>query len=260
MEHMFEWVEEMPPHRSPAFGMAAGAPTTTLADMAPGWDDAERAVLVALLRTRPQGMPWSEIAAEVAQVGSARDVWSRLVPGDLFGQSPDDHSDVATARADIATWGQAPYRFLTFMDEDYPARLRDVHQMPPVLFASGTLVADDVGVCVVGSRAASPASLSFANQVATGLVARALTVVSGLARGIDAVTHRSALEAGGRTVAVIGTGIEKSYPPENAGLQQEIERNGLVLSQFWPATPPSKQSFPDAQRRDERLRPGHRRR
>lgn len=241
---MFEWLDEETPPHPPAFGMAASGSTTTLACMNPSWDDAERAILVALLRTRPQGWRWPEIAAEVAQIGSARELWSRLVPSDLFGQSPDDHPDVTAARADIAAWREAPYRFLTFMDDAYPARLRDVLQMPPVLFAAGMLIADDVGICVVGSRAASQPSLEFARQVAEGLVARSITVVSGLARGIDTAAHRAALEAGGRTVAVIGTGIERAYPAEDAALQQEIERAGLVLSQFWPAAPPSKQSFP----------------
>jgi DNA processing protein len=116
--------------------------------------------------------------------------------------------------------------------------------MPPVLFASGTLAADDAGICVVGSRRASDASLELARRIATGLVERSLTVISGLARGIDATAHRAALDSGGRTVAVIGTGIEKAYPPENETLQLQIEGTGLVLSQFWPSAPPSKQSFP----------------
>jgi DNA processing protein len=241
---MFDWLEGAPSQCSPVFGLATSGSTTTLARMNPSWDDAERAILVALLRARPQGWRWPEIAAEVAQTGSARDLWSRLVPGDLFEQSPDDHPDIAAASADIAAWNKAPYQFLTFMDDAYPARLRDVLQMPPVLFAAGVLLTDDIGICVVGSRAASQVSLDFTRQVAEGLVARSITVVSGLARGIDTAAHRSALEAGGRTVAVIGTGIEKAYPTENAALQQEIERAGLVLSQFWPTAPPSKQSFP----------------
>jgi DNA processing protein len=241
---MFEWLDEALSQHSPEFGMAASGSTTTLARMSPSWDDAERAILVALLRTRPQGWRWPEIAAEVAQTGSARELWSRLVPSDLFGQTPDDHPDVTAARSDIAAWREAPYRFLTFMDDAYPARLRDVLQMPPVLFAAGMLITDDIGICVVGSRTASQVSLGFTRQVAEGLVARSITVVSGLARGIDTAAHRSALKAGGRTVAVIGTGIEKAYPAENAVLQQEIERAGLVLSQFWPTAPPSKQSFP----------------
>ena len=230
--------------REQAFGKALPYQAASLTRMTPGWDDAERAFLVALLRTRPQGMRWPEIATEVAQAGSAREVWARLVPGDLFGQSPDEHPEIATARVDIASWRTASYQFLTFMDEAYPPRMRDVHQMPPVLFAAGALVTDDVGICVVGSRRASEASLAFASQVAVGVVDRSLSVVSGLARGIDSAAHRAALDAGGRTVAVIGTGIETAYPPEHDALQTEITRTGLVLSQFWPSAPPSKQSFP----------------
>lgn len=240
---MFDWLEGTSPNAL-TFGRAVTSFTATLTPMDPRWDDRERAILVALLRARPQGWKWPDIAAEVTQRGSAHAVWEHLVPGDLFEHSPDDHPDVVAARADVATWRSTPYRFLTFMDDGYPARLRDVHQMPPILFTAGTVVTDDVGICVVGSRAASQAGLKFAREMAAGLVARTMTVVSGLARGIDTTAHRSALDAAGRTVAVIGTGIEKAYPAENAELQREIERTGLVLSQFWPAAPPSKHSFP----------------
>jgi hypothetical protein len=106
---MFEWLDEAPSQHSPTFGMAASGSTTTLARMSPSWDDAERAILVALLRARPQGWRWPEIAAEVAQTGSARELWYRLVPSDLFGQTPDDHPDVTAAHSDIAAWSKAPY-------------------------------------------------------------------------------------------------------------------------------------------------------
>ncbi|MFC9247827.1 DNA-processing protein DprA [Streptomyces sp. NPDC057136] len=87
-----------------------------------------------------------------------------------------------------------------------------------------------------------------------------MTVVSGPAAGIDTAAHGTALAVGGRTVGVIGTGLRRSYPPQNARLQQEIAERGLLLSQFWPDASPSKASFPHAQRGDERLQPGDRRR
>lgn len=205
------------------------------------WGDQERAALVALLRARPQKMTWSEITITVGERGSALAVWKELVPTDLFGQV-DDRVD--EAYKDILSWRETGLGFLTFMDEAFPAQLREVREMPPVLFHKGTLLDPDAGVCVVGSRSASERGLTAARTIAEGLVQRNLTVVAGLAKGIDATAHRAALELGGRTVACIGTGISQHYPAENRSLQDEITRRGLVLSQFWPDAPPRKQNFP----------------
>jgi DNA processing protein len=214
------------------------------ADEAGAWDDAERAALVALLRFRPGGVTWPQVVADVADAGSARAVWARLVPANLFEQDPDTDHALLQAGEDVARWRGADFTFLTFRDGQYPARLREVHQMPPVLFTRGQLVPGDRGVCVVGSRDASTEGLSFARDTASALVADGLTVVSGLAAGIDAAAHEAALESGGRTVAVIGTGIQRAYPAENAALQERIAADGLVVSQLWPDAAPTKQSFP----------------
>lgn len=208
------------------------------------WDGEERAALVALLRARPERLSWPEITALVAEAGSAREVWSRTVTGDLFDPIADDHPMLVEARADVCRWESASFDFLTFMDGSYPSRLRDVHQMPPVVFSYGRFTGDDVGVCVVGSRDASDRGVTLATDISRGLAERSLSVVSGLALGIDTAAHRAAMEAGGRTVAVIGTGIERCYPAANASLQQRIGEDGFVLSQFWPSAPPTKHSFP----------------
>jgi DNA processing protein len=96
---------------------------------------------------------------------------------------------------------------------------------------------------VVGSRKASGRGLGIAADVARGLVSRGVTVAAGLAVGIDTAAHQAALAGGGRTVAIIGTGINKAYPAENRDLQEEIAARGLLLSQFWPDAPPQKQNF-----------------
>jgi DNA processing protein len=132
---------------------------------------------------------------------------------------------------------------LTVLDGSYPERLRGVHQAPPVLFARGSVLPRDRAVSVVGSRKASERGLEIAANIAGRLVARGVTVVAGLAAGIDTAAHRAALDAGGRTVAVIGTGINKVYPAANRGLHQEIASRGLLLSQFWPDAPPQKHTF-----------------
>jgi len=97
---------------------------------------------------------------------------------------------------------------------------------------------------VVGSRDASPRGLSVARSIAAGLVDHGITVIAGLAKGIDSAAHVAAMEAGGRTVAVLGTGINHCYPAENRALQNRIAAEGLVLSQFWPNAPPTKHTFP----------------
>jgi DNA processing protein len=97
---------------------------------------------------------------------------------------------------------------------------------------------------VIGSRNASPRGLETAAKLATHLVRSGFTVVSGLAAGIDTAAHTAALAGGGRTVAVIGTGLRRTYPPQNARLQGQIVAEGAVISQFWPDAPPTRQSFP----------------
>ncbi len=203
----------------------------------------ECAALVALLRVRPGGMRWGEIAAEVLEAGSALEVWHRVVPATLM-DLPGETDALHAAADEIAAWASQGWTLLTILDTDYPARLRGIHQAPPVLFARGSLIPDDPAVSVVGSRRASERGLSVAADVARELVSRGLTVVSGLALGIDAAAHRATLDADGRTVAIIGTGINKAYPAENRDLQQEIASRGMLLSQFWPDAPPQQHNFP----------------
>jgi DNA processing protein len=208
----------------------------------PVWDDVERAALVALLRIRPDNLTWPQIAAEVADAHSAREVWDKRQTRDLFGTSTEQ--ELTVALADVRSWQQAKFRFSTFLDEDYPAQLRDVHDFPPVLFTRGERQSDERSVSVVGSRSASELALRHAARLARLLTARQIAVISGLATGVDTSAHTAALESGGRTIAVIGTGINRCYPVANTELQAAIAHSGLVLSQFWPDSSGSKASFP----------------
>ena len=202
----------------------------------------ERAALVALLQERPGQRRWPEIAVEMLEAGSALEVWQRLVPPMLV--SPLGEPDALTRAAQqIERWVEQGWRLLSILEEDYPARLRAIHQAPPVLFARGTVIRGDMAVSVVGSRTASPRGLDIAAGLARELVARGVTVLGGLALGIDTAAHRAALEAGGRTVGVIGTGMDRAYPAQNRELQEQIAARGLVLSQFWPGAPPQRHNF-----------------
>jgi DNA processing protein len=117
------------------------------------------------------------------------------------------------------------------------------------LWLRGRIAGDDaLAVAVVGSRRATPYGIDIAEQISRELAARGVTVVSGLARGIDSAAHRGALAAGGRTIAVLGCGVDVAYPPENRRLAQRITESGALVSQFAPGTPPLPYHFPERNR------------
>ncbi|MEU4529047.1 DNA-processing protein DprA [Micromonospora ureilytica] len=204
----------------------------------------ERASLVALLRL--QQTRWSEIALDIQENGSARAVLDRTVGhSDTLFPDADSTTDlIGGALREVADWQGDGVGVHAFFDDTYPAQLLGIREVPPLLFSRGDLRVHDRAVAVVGSRKASDEGLRIARAVATTLAGRGVTVVSGLAAGIDTAAHSAALEAGGRTVAVLGTGIRRYYPSGNRRLQDHIAEVGLVISQFWPDAPPSRQSFP----------------
>jgi DNA processing protein len=131
-------------------------------------------------------------------------------------------------------------RLTTVLDPNYPANLRLVYNLPPFLFYRGELRPDDAySVAVVGTLRPSPGGLARAQKLAS--------LLSGLARGIDTAAHEACLAAGGRTIAVLGSGVRRIYPPENADLAERIAAHGAVVSQFWPDTSPTPIHVPPAQ-------------
>lgn len=204
----------------------------------------EQAALLGLLRRRKD---WSSVTDKVEEAGSALAV---LHGPDSTGAVPlfadDVEEDLAEIEAAITAWRSEGIRLTTVLDDDYPENLRLVFQRPPFLTWRGELAPerDRDAVAVVGTRKASAEGLRLAGEIATGLAEQGVTVVSGLAAGIDTAAHTAALAAGGRTVAVIGTGLRRTYPADNAALQATIGREGLLLSQFWPDAPPTKSTFP----------------
>lgn len=137
-------------------------------------------------------------------------------------------------------------RLVTVLDDDYPANLRLIFNAPPFFYVLGHLIPDDArSVAVVGTRDASAEGVDLAASMADALSREGVTVVSGMARGIDTAAHRATLDAEGRTVAVMGTGILNRYPKENADLADEIVASGgALVSQFWPTSPPLRGNFP----------------
>jgi len=135
--------------------------------------------------------------------------------------------------------------FLTSADVNYPCSLRIFEDSPVVLYIKGHLdCLDHMSVGLVGSRAASYYGINSARMFARGLTQAGMTIVSGLARGIDTAAHQGCIEAGGKTIAVIGCGFNYMYPKENYSLMETISQNGAVVSEFAFAMPPLKQNFP----------------
>lgn len=145
----------------------------------------------------------------------------------------------------IETESPAGMRLVESTSEEFPRALRDVAGMPPALYVRGALRdADALAVAVVGARLATPYGVEMAERLAGDLARRGVTIVSGLARGIDTAAHRGALRAGGRTIAVLGCGVDVAYPKENARLAAEIAERGALVSEFPPGTPPLAPNFP----------------
>jgi DNA processing protein len=138
---------------------------------------------------------------------------------------------------------------IRFGDEGYPELLAAIHSPPPILYVRGTIEPEDrVAVAIVGSRQASQYGSAMAEQISGELAERGVTIVSGMARGIDAAAHRSALRAAGRTIAVLGCGLGVTYPPEHAELADQIAEQGALISEFPIFTPPKPGHFPQRNR------------
>ncbi len=157
----------------------------------------------------------------------------------LLDETRSDGPDREIARARRNGWS-----LVQIGTETYPALLAQIHDPPVLLWVRGALPPAGLPIAVVGSRFGSAHGRLTALRIAGGLAEAGATVVSGLARGIDAEAHRGALQARGRTVAVLGCGLDVGYPPEHAALAEEISQTGAVVSEFPPGTRPGPHNFP----------------
>ncbi|MDK2982188.1 MAG: processing protein [Chloroflexota bacterium] len=143
----------------------------------------------------------------------------------------------------------AGIQVLTMQEAEYPKRLAAIEYPPPVLFVKGKLCPeDDFSVAIVGTRRVTAYGRQVANELAAYLVQNQITVVSGLARGVDGIAHQAALNAGGRTLAVLGSGVDVIYPPEHRNLAAAIQQNGALISDYYPGTAPEGNNFPPRNR------------
>ena len=157
-----------------------------------------------------------------------------------------DSSILEKANAEIERLEKLKAEVITLEDDDYPDLLREIHDPPIALYVRGDLrkAMERPALAVVGSRRCSTYGVNVAESLSRDLASHGLTIVSGLARGIDAAAHRGALELGGQTIAVVGTGLETTYPKEHKKLEEQIIANGAIVSEFPLGTPPLPQNFP----------------
>ena len=221
------WDGEQRPGR---YGGGVGTPTP------------ERAALVQLLRSRPHGLSWIQLTAEVRERGSALEALEALSPDELL-PSPQRLADQETALNDVLAWEKAGLDFVSIVDDRYPAAIRDIHQAPPFLFIRGTTLPDDVAVSVVGSREASQQGLHMATVVAQALVEMRVSVVSAWPResmGRHTAPPSRRVE---RPVRVIANRNREAVPRSASRLHARVAGSGLLVSQFWPDAPPQKHNF-----------------
>jgi len=184
--------------------------------------------------------------------GSLSDAW-KAAPAQLRDAGLDSKSvrSITSYRPKIALDSEMEkldrygVTVVTFRDPGYPSRLKEIYDYPPLLYIRGRLLPEDEWcLAVVGTRRATIYGKQVTEEIVTDLAQNKITIVSGLARGIDTVAHRSALEAGGRSIAVFACGLDIVYPGENADLARRIQERGALVSEYPLGTKPRAEYFP----------------
>ncbi|MGO9604803.1 MAG: DNA-processing protein DprA [Candidatus Binataceae bacterium] len=214
-----------------------------------------REVIDLLAICRIKHVSWYLVAREASRPGGI----ARLLAGEVTEKSREatlareaigsaTHLDTLREESEreIASAARDGFRVTTVLDPDYPLNLRTIFNLSPFLFYRGSLDAesDARSVAVVGTREASPEGMKLSAKMSRLLVEQKITVLSGLARGVDTAAHTAALDSDGRTIAVLGSGLRRVYPKENRALAERIAEQGAVVSQFWLDAPPATYSFP----------------
>ncbi|MDD4859350.1 MAG: DNA-processing protein DprA [Dehalococcoidales bacterium] len=178
---------------------------------------------------------WQESATELKRAGLDKSIIDEII--DWRGKI-----DLDTEMEKLDRHG---VKAITFHDPSYPARLKEIYDYPPLIYLRGELLPQDEWcIAVVGTRRATVYGRQVADEIVTDLVNNKLTIVSGLAKGIDTVAHQSALAAGGRTIAVFGCGLDIVYPAENSDLARRIMEHGALISEYPLGAKPRAENFP----------------
>jgi DNA processing protein len=214
-------------------------------------DHSEHALWLALTRIKGLGCisfkklashfadPTQSLSATAAELSAIEGIDRKAVDG-LLAFTQWDEVEQEVQRAE-----EAGVKIIPFGSGIYPARLRSIADPPPCLYVKGEIrQQDDKAVAVIGTRSASHYGRRVARDLCRGLASLGFTVISGMARGIDGVAHDEALNAGGRTIAVLGSGVDRAYPPEHRKLYHRISENGAVISELPLGAPPLAFNFP----------------
>jgi DNA processing protein len=214
-------------------------------------DHSEHALWLALTRIKGLGCisfkklashfadPTQSLSATAAELSAIEGIDRKAVDG-LLAFTQWDEVEQEVQRAE-----EAGVKIIPFGSGIYPARLRSIADPPPCLYVKGEIRReDDKAVAVIGTRSASHYGRRVARDLCRGLASLGFTVISGMARGIDGVAHDEALNAGGRTIAVLGSGVDRAYPPEHRKLYHRISENGAVISELPLGAPPLAFNFP----------------
>ncbi len=200
-----------------------------------------------------QGLGPSRIKKLIEHFGTAERVFeASLTELEAMGMRAVSAQSIATgkslefAQQECAKAAEAAARIISLSDPEYPSRLKEIYDPPVILFVKGSVdVLAQPGIAMVGTRHPTPYGSGMAERLSTDLAARGLVIISGLARGIDTASHRGAIAAKGKTVAVLGTGIDVMYPKENTRLTEQIVAlGGALITEFPVGTPPTPQNFP----------------
>ncbi len=184
-------------------------------------------------------LAWGAAPIDLARAGLSSKVIERIVQA-------RQNVDLDKVWAKLEAQG---IKILTWEDDAYPQRLKEIDQPPPVLYIRGEYLPDDLfAVAIVGTRRVTAYGRQITEELSAFLAANGITVISGLARGVDAVAHQTALKAGGRTISVLGSGVDKIYPPEHRALAEKMMERGAIISDYAPGTPPDASNFPPRNR------------
>ncbi len=182
---------------------------------------------------------WNSSPADLVEAGLGAKVIERVLAARETVSLDKVWERIESQGIKILTWG----------DEAYPARLKEIDQPPPVMYIRGEYLLDDLfAVAIVGTRKVTPYGRQVTEEIASFLAANGMTVISGLARGVDAIAHQTALKAGGRTIGILGSGVDKIYPPEHRGLAEQMMERGAIISDYAVGTPPDASNFPPRNR------------
>jgi DNA processing protein len=200
-----------------------------------------------------QGLGPTRIKKLIEHFGTAERVFqASLTELEAMGMRAVSAQSIATGKSlelgqqECAKAVEARARIISLSDPEYPSRLKEIYDPPVVLFVKGSVeVLAQPGIAMVGTRHPTPYGSGMAERLSTDLAARGLVIISGLARGVDTASHRGAVSAKGKTVAVLGTGIDVMYPRENSRLAEQIVAlGGALITEFPVGTSPTPQNFP----------------